>query len=139
MIKKTAAAAMILTLATAVPTRAEEPDHLFSEYGSQKRFSLNVIGVGGALTAVGGVFFFVGRSGAGLHVNPDGSLRPQGLLEEAAAATSLQRVSLVVLAVGLATAVTGAVLLLSARKKSLTVAPTVHPGGAGVMLSGAFD
>jgi hypothetical protein len=137
MIKKTTALAMLLL--TALPAHAEEVDHLFSEVGAKKRFALNVIGVGGAITAIGGVFFFVGRSGAGLHVNPDGSLRPLGILEEAQSATNLQRVSLTVLGVGLATVATGTVLLLLSRKKPVTVAPMLSPGGGGLVFFGVFD
>lgn len=139
MIKKTAAAVLLFGLITALPAQAEEVDHLFSEFGAKKRFALNVIGVGGAVTAIGAVFFFVGRSGAGLHVNPDGSLRPLGILEEAQSATNLQRVSLAVLGVGLATTVTGTVLLLLSRRKTVTIAPMLSPNGGGLVFSGVFD
>jgi len=139
MIKKMAAAALLFGLITAMPAHAEEVDHLFSEVGAKKRFALNVIGVGGAVTAIGAVFFFVGRAGAGLHVNPDGSLRPLGILEEAQSAISLQRVSLAVLGVGLATTVTGTVLLLLSRKKTVTVAPMLSPNGGGLVFFGVFD
>ncbi len=139
MIKKTAAVALLFGLISALPAHAEEVDHLFSDVGAKKRFALNVIGVGGAVTAIGVVFFFVGRSGAGLHVNPDGSLRPLGIFEEAQSATSLQRISLAVLGVGLATTVTGTVLLLLSRKKPVTVAPTLSSTGAGLVLIGVFD
>lgn len=139
MIKKMAAAAVLIGLISALPAHAEEVDHLFSDVGAKKRFALNVIGVGGAVTAIGAVFFFVGRSGAGLHVNPDGSLRPLGLLDEAQSATNLQRVSLAVLGVGLATTITGTVLLLLSRKKPVTVAPVLSSTGAGLVLIGVFD
>ena len=139
MIKKTAAAALLFGLISALPAHAEEVDHLFSDVGAKKRFALNVIGVGGAVTAIGAVFFFVGRSGAGLHVNPDGSLRPLGIFEEARSATNLQRVSLAVLGVGLATTVTGTVLLLLSRKKAVTLAPMVSADGGGLVFLGVFD
>ncbi|MDP3233336.1 MAG: hypothetical protein Q8S33_36530 [Myxococcales bacterium] len=138
MIKKTAAAVLLFGLISPLPAHAEE--HLFSDVGAKKRFALNVIGVGGAVTAIGAVFFFVGRSGAGLHVNPDGSLRPLGMFEEAQSATNLQRISLAVAGVGLATTVTGTVLLLLSRKKpAVTIAPVLSSSGGGLVLIGIFD
>lgn len=138
MIKKTAAAALLFGLISALPAHAEEADHLFSDVGAKKRFALNVIGVGGAVTAIGAVFFFVGRSGAGLHVNADGSLRPLGIFEDAQSATNLQRISMAMVGVGLATTVTGTVLLLLSRKKAVTVAPMLSPSAAGLVLIGVF-
>lgn len=134
MIKKTAAVVLLLALAS--PARAQE--HPFSEHGDKKRVALNVIGVGGAVTATGAVFFFVGRSGASLHVNPDGSLKPRGLLEEAAAATALQRVSMAMFLVGVATTVTGTVLLLMARRTPVAIAPWLGGGAQGVVVSASF-
>jgi len=138
MIKKTAAAVLLFGLISALPAHAEE--HLFSDVGAKKRFALNVIGVGGAVTAIGAVFFFVGRSGAGLHVNADGSLRPLGMLEEAQSATNLQRISMAMVGVGLATTATGTVLLLLSRKKpAVTIAPVLSASGGGLVLIGVFD
>ncbi|MBL8919369.1 MAG: hypothetical protein JNJ54_10945 [Myxococcaceae bacterium] len=135
MIKKTAVIPLLL-VALASPANAQE--HPFSEHGDRKRVSLNVIGVGGAVTVTGAVFFFVGRSGASLHVNPDGSLKPRGLLEEAYAATSLQRVSMAIFAVGVATTITGTVLLLLTRKPVVSVAPWLGVGQGGVAVGGVF-
>lgn len=136
MIKKTAAALLLLSLVGGARAHAEHP---FSEHGDQKRVALNVIGVGGAITAVGAVFLFVGRSGAGLHVNPDGSLKPRGLLEEAVAATSLQRVSAGIIVGGLATTITGTLLLLFARKPGAPVVSLmISPEVAGVVFSGTL-
>lgn len=126
----------MLIVALATPARAQE--HPFSEHGDRKRVALNVIGIGGAVTATGAVFFFVGRSGASLHVNPDGSLKPRGLLDEAAAATSLQRVSMGVLLLGVATTVTGTVLLLLARRAPVSIAPWLGGSSQGVVVSGSF-
>jgi hypothetical protein len=141
MIKKMATAALLLALTAALPARAEETDSLFSDVSKKKRFAINLIGLSGAVTACGAVFFFVGRSGAGLHVNPDGSLRVLGSLEEAESATSVQRVSTVMIGVGLAATVTGAVLLLLAReqKEKVKVAPMLTAGGGGLTLFGVFD
>lgn len=133
MIKKTAALAALISLVPGASLAEEE--HLFSEHGSNKRIALTTIGVGGALAAVGGTFFFVGRSGAGLHVNPDGSLKPRGQVEEAEAALTLQRISITILAGGVATMIVGTVLLLAARRNQLTLAPVLTPGGLAVVAS----
>lgn len=138
MIKKTTALLVLITAFGALDARAEAGDHPFSEHGDRKRLALNVIGVGGAITACGLVFFFVGRSGASLHVNADGSLKPRGLLEEARSATSLQRVSVGVLLVGLVTTITGTVLLLNARQPAVSLSPTYDEGEGGLVLTGAF-
>lgn len=135
MIKKTAVISL-LALALASPARAQE--HPFSEHGDKKRVALNVIGVGGAVTVTGAVFFFVGRSGAALHVNADGSLKPRGLLEEAYAATSLQRVSMAIFALGVATTVTGTVLLLMARRPTVSIGPWLDGGRQGLVVTGSF-
>lgn len=138
MIKKTAALALLISLITPALARADELEHPFSEFGDKKRVALNVIGVGGAITACGAVFLFVGRSGAALHLNPDGSLKVRGLLEEAQAATSLQRVSFGVLLAGVATTVTGTVLLLLARRRTVALAPFITHDAQGLMVRGEF-
>lgn len=138
MIKKTAALALLISLITPALARADELEHPFSEFGDKKRVALNVIGVGGAITACGAVFLFVGRSGAALHLNPDGSLKVRGLLEEAQAATSLQRVSFGVLLAGVATTVTGTVLLLLARRRAVSLAPFITHDAQGLMVLGEF-
>ncbi|MBM4777024.1 MAG: hypothetical protein GQE15_04910 [Archangiaceae bacterium] len=138
MIKKTAALALLISLITPSLARADEVEHPFSEFGDKKRVALNVIGVGGAITACGAVFLFVGRSGAALHLNPDGSLKVRGLLEEAQAATSLQRVSFGVLLVGIATTITGTVMLLLARRRTVSFAPFVTHDAQGFMVLGEF-
>lgn len=138
MIKKTAALALLISLITPALARADELEHPFSEFGDKKRVALNVIGVGGAITACGAVFLFVGRSGAALHLNPDGSLKVRGLLEEAQAATSLQRVSFGVLLAGVATTVTGTVLLLLARRRTISLAPFINHDAQGLMVLGEF-
>jgi hypothetical protein len=140
MIKKTAAALVALTLVAAPARALEAGDHPFSEQGRQKRLALTLVGIGGAATMVGGVFFFVGRSGAGLHLNPDGTLRVQGDLAEARAALALQRASVVVTALGFATLVTGTVLLFFAtRKQKLGLVPAFGPQSAGVVFTTTLD
>lgn len=124
MIKKTAALALVFSLA-ALPARAEEVDT--GDFGPKKRLALNTIGIGGAITAIGAVFFFVGRSGAGLHVNPDGSLKPTGDLNEAYSAVQVQRVSAAIALIGVAVTVTGTLLLLFGRKR-VSLAPSLSSG-----------
>jgi len=119
VIKKTAALAVLLSVVS-LPVRAEEIDP--GDFGAKKRLALNTIGIGGAITAVGGVFFFVGRSGAGLHVNGDGTLKATGDLSEAYSAVQVQRVSAVIVAIGVAVTITGTLLLLLGRKR-LSLAP----------------
>lgn len=138
MIKKTAALALLISLISPPQAWADESEHPFSEFGNKKRVALNVIGIGGAVTASGAVFLFVGRTGAALHLNPDGSLKTRGLLEEAQSATALQRVSFGVLLAGLATTITGTVMLLLARKRPVSLAPFLTPEAQGVMVLGEF-
>jgi hypothetical protein len=140
MIKKTAAALTALTLASSPARALEVGDHPFSEQGRQKRLALTLVGIGGAVTMAGGVFFFVGRSGASLHLNPDGTLQAKGDLDEARSALALQRASVVVTALGFATLVTGTVLLFFAtRKQKLGVAPSLGPNGAGLVFTAVLD
>lgn len=138
MIKKTTALALLLSLISPSFAWADDGEHPFSEFGDKKRVALNVIGVGGGITACGAVFLFVGRSGAALHLNPDGSLKVRGLLEEAQAATSLQRVSFGVLLAGLATTITGTAMLLLARRRAVSVTPFLTHEARGVMVLGEF-
>ncbi len=138
MIKKTTALALLISLISPSRAWADELEHPFSEFGDKKRVALNVIGVGGAITACGAVFLFVGRSGAALHLNADGSLKVRGLLEEAQAATSLQRVAFGVLLAGVATTVTGTVMLLLARRRTVSLAPFLTHEVQGVMVLGEF-
>lgn len=140
MIKKSATAFVALTL-LASPARAlEVGDHPFSERGRQKRLALTLVGLGGAVTVSGGVFFFVGRSGAGLHLNPDGTLQPRGDLEEARSALALQRVSIVITALGFAGLAAGTVMLFFAtRPQKLALMPVVGPHGASVVLTAQLD
>lgn len=135
MIKKTTAMLLITSLWSGV-ARGEEVDT--GDFGSRKRLALNTIGIGGAITAIGGVFFFVGRSGAGLHVNPDGSLKPSGLLDEAYAAVRVQQVSAIIAVIGIATTVTGTLMLLLGRKRAVSLVPVVSPQGPGAALIGTF-
>lgn len=140
MIKKSAAIGLVFALLATPANALEVGDHPFSEQGRQKRWGLNLIGIGGAVAMAGGVFFFVGRSGAGLHLNPDGTLQARGDLEEARSALALQRVSVVVTALGLATLVAGTVsLFFATRKQRLGLAPFVGPQGSGLVFTAMLD
>ncbi|MDX2011010.1 MAG: hypothetical protein SFW67_12495 [Myxococcaceae bacterium] len=140
MIKKTAAALVAITLCASPARALEVGESPFSEQGRQKRLALTLVGVGGAVTMVGGVFFFVGRSGAGLHLNQDGTLQPRGDLEEARSALSLQRISIGIAAAGFATLAAGTVLLFFAtRKHRLGLMPVFGPHGASVVLTAQLD
>jgi len=135
LIKKTAA----LLLATSLvggSAHGEEVDS--GDFGPRKRLALNAIGIGGAVTAIGGVFYFVGRSGAALHVNPDGTLKPTGLLDEAYAAVRVQRVAAIIAGVGVVTVVTGTLLLLLGRKRTISVLPMLSPWVQGLAISGTL-
>ncbi|MCA3015371.1 MAG: hypothetical protein INH41_23530 [Myxococcaceae bacterium] len=140
MIKKTTALAALLALVPANGRALDLDERPFSQTGRQKRLALSVVGIGGAVTMASGVFFFVGRSGAALHLNPDGTLRTRGDLEEARAALTLQRVSLGALALGFATLASGLVLLvLSTSARTFSVAPAIGAGSAGVVVTVATD
>ncbi len=136
MIKKTAVLLMVL-----LPLGARAQDeHLFSDQGRQKRLGLTLIGLGGATAAVGGVFFFVGRAGAGLHQDPDGTLLPMGDPAEVRAAVGLQRVAGVIFVAGVATVVAGTITLLLSRegRRGMNLVPALFPGGATLLLVGTW-
>lgn len=139
MMRRMGAVGVALLLGTSTAYAKDAENDPFSEIASRKRVAFTLIGAGGTVTAIGGLFFFVGRGGASLHLNSDGSLRSNANAEEALAAANVQRVALGVAAVGVALVIAGSVVLFTAARRRVSIAPTFFSQGVGVSFFASLD
>jgi hypothetical protein len=106
-----------------------------SGFGAEKRLAFDLMGLGGAVAMTSAVFFWVGHSGAELHLSSDGTLLSKGSLDEARSALGLQQATLVLGGLGLATLLAGVVLFVKAAPGALvSVTPWASRDGAGLSL-----